>query len=249
MPLFSAGKLVACVASGHTAVSQGPNDVCKTPTPAGPVPLPYPNIALSATMGPGYTTKTLSMATPMWTKKGLRGAAGGPAEPADEGAVAEPREGDPARSARVDEGGERAVAGVGDVGAGRRDRRPRQSDCSDAREAPVHDVRRRAGGERLGAQLSHDREQPGAIHRRRRISSALPGRRDAGRPGDGDQGPGRQVARWPGGELQPGEPAELRPRRGLHRLRKLSGRKLRSREALSLNKTEPFAWSERRCLS
>jgi hypothetical protein len=53
MPLFSAGMLVACVASGHTAVSQGPNDVCKTPTPAGPVPLPYPNIALSATMGPG----------------------------------------------------------------------------------------------------------------------------------------------------------------------------------------------------
>ena len=77
MPLFSAGKMVACVASGHTAVSQGPNDVCKTPTPGGPIPLPYPNVALSATMGPGYTTKTLVMATPMWTKKGKSAVSNG----------------------------------------------------------------------------------------------------------------------------------------------------------------------------
>jgi len=27
-------------------------DVCKTPTPAGPVPIPYPNIAMSATTAP-----------------------------------------------------------------------------------------------------------------------------------------------------------------------------------------------------
>ncbi len=70
MPLFSAGKMVACMASGHVAVSQGPNDVCKTPTPAGPVPMPYPNVALSATLGPGMTTKTLTMGTSIWTKKG-----------------------------------------------------------------------------------------------------------------------------------------------------------------------------------
>lgn len=72
MPLLSAKKLVASVASGHTSVSQGPNDMCKTPAPPAPVPppLPYPNVAASATMGPGYTTKTLVMATPMWTKKG-----------------------------------------------------------------------------------------------------------------------------------------------------------------------------------
>ena len=72
MPVFSANKLVASVASGHTSVSSGPTDVCKTPAPPAPspIPLPYPNIAASATMGPGYTTKTLSIVTPMWTKKG-----------------------------------------------------------------------------------------------------------------------------------------------------------------------------------
>jgi hypothetical protein len=70
MPLLSANKLVAAVASGHTSVSMGPNDMCKTPTPGGPVPMPYPNVALSATMGPGYTTKTLVTGTPMWTKNG-----------------------------------------------------------------------------------------------------------------------------------------------------------------------------------
>jgi hypothetical protein len=72
MALFSANKLVASVASGHTAVSQGPNDLCKTPAPPAPVlpPLPYPNVALLATMGPGYTTKTMAIMTPMWTKSG-----------------------------------------------------------------------------------------------------------------------------------------------------------------------------------
>jgi hypothetical protein len=72
MPLVNSSKFVASVASGHTSVSKGPTDVCKTPAPPAPVPppLPYPNVAVSATMGPGYTTKTLVMATPMWTKKG-----------------------------------------------------------------------------------------------------------------------------------------------------------------------------------
>lgn len=70
MPLVNQKKLVASVSSGHTAVSMGPNDMCKTPTPGGPMPMPYPNVALSATMGPGYTTKTLVMGTPMWTKNG-----------------------------------------------------------------------------------------------------------------------------------------------------------------------------------
>lgn len=27
-------------------------DVCKTPTPAGPIPIPYPNVAMSATSAP-----------------------------------------------------------------------------------------------------------------------------------------------------------------------------------------------------
>jgi hypothetical protein len=70
MPLINQKKLCASVSSGHTAVATGPLDFCKTPTPGGPVPMPYPNVALSATMGPGYTTKTLVTGTPMWTKKG-----------------------------------------------------------------------------------------------------------------------------------------------------------------------------------
>lgn len=77
MPLVNQKKLVASVSSGHTAVSTGPLDMCKTPTPGGPVPMPYPNVALSATMGPGYTTKTLVMGTPMWTKKGKSAVSNG----------------------------------------------------------------------------------------------------------------------------------------------------------------------------
>jgi hypothetical protein len=71
MPLVSANKLVASVSSGHLSVTSGPTDVCKTPAPPAPfVPVPYPNIALSATMGPGYATKTLAFGTPTWTKNG-----------------------------------------------------------------------------------------------------------------------------------------------------------------------------------
>lgn len=70
MPLINGNKLVACVSSAHTTVTAGPIDMCKTPTPGGPVPMPYPNVGVSSTMGPGYTTKTLVMGTPMWTKKG-----------------------------------------------------------------------------------------------------------------------------------------------------------------------------------
>ncbi|MGK3964033.1 DUF4150 domain-containing protein [Sorangium sp. So ce118] len=77
MPLVNQKKFVASVSSGHTAVTAGPLDFCKTPTPGGPVPMPYPNVALSATMGPGYTTKTLVLGTPMWTKKGKTAVSNG----------------------------------------------------------------------------------------------------------------------------------------------------------------------------
>lgn len=70
MPLISGDKFVASVSSGHTSVSTGPTDVCKTPSPGGPVPVPYPNVAASATPGPGFTTKTFAMGTPIWTKNG-----------------------------------------------------------------------------------------------------------------------------------------------------------------------------------
>jgi hypothetical protein len=77
MPLTNQSKMVASVSSGHTSVTAGPLDMCKTPTPGGPVPMPYPNVALSATMGPGYTTKTLVIGTPMWTKKGKSAVSNG----------------------------------------------------------------------------------------------------------------------------------------------------------------------------
>ena len=34
----------------------GPPDVCKTPSPGGPVPIPYPNIAMSNTLAKGTKT-------------------------------------------------------------------------------------------------------------------------------------------------------------------------------------------------
>lgn len=68
MPLISANKFVASISSGHVAVSMGPDDICKTPAGPAIVPIPYPNIATTATPGPGYTTKTLVMGTPMYTK-------------------------------------------------------------------------------------------------------------------------------------------------------------------------------------
>ncbi len=76
MPLMSQMKMVASVSSGHVAMA--PVDVCKTPAPpAPPIPIPYPNIAMSATMGPGYATKTFAMGTPIWTKKGKSAVSNG----------------------------------------------------------------------------------------------------------------------------------------------------------------------------
>jgi uncharacterized Zn-binding protein involved in type VI secretion len=41
--------------SNHISSATIP-DVCKTPSPAGPVPIPYPNISQSATLDKGTTT-------------------------------------------------------------------------------------------------------------------------------------------------------------------------------------------------
>lgn len=41
--------------SNHISIATIP-DVCKTPSPAGPVPIPYPNISQSATLDKGTTT-------------------------------------------------------------------------------------------------------------------------------------------------------------------------------------------------
>jgi hypothetical protein len=40
-------------------------DVCKTPTPAGPIPLPYPNIGKAADTSSGPTTVTTDGQMPM----------------------------------------------------------------------------------------------------------------------------------------------------------------------------------------
>lgn len=40
-------------------MSLGFPDVCKTPTPDGPVPVPYPNLASGATMNPATTALTV----------------------------------------------------------------------------------------------------------------------------------------------------------------------------------------------
>lgn len=37
-------------------------DVCKTPTPGGPVPVPYPNIAQGALLSPGTLSSKVSVA-------------------------------------------------------------------------------------------------------------------------------------------------------------------------------------------
>lgn len=46
-------------------VTTGPTDACKTPSPGGPVPLPYPNIA----MGTQFSTGTLSSKVKMVNKE------------------------------------------------------------------------------------------------------------------------------------------------------------------------------------
>jgi hypothetical protein len=70
VPVVSAKKLVACVATGHTSVSDGPTDVCKTPAAPSPLPMPYPNIGVTTTMGSGWASKVLILGTPTLTRDG-----------------------------------------------------------------------------------------------------------------------------------------------------------------------------------
>jgi uncharacterized Zn-binding protein involved in type VI secretion len=59
MPTVSAnGLTIVHQGSGAIATATIP-DVCKTPSSAGPIPLPYPNIAVSADLVAGTTTITL----------------------------------------------------------------------------------------------------------------------------------------------------------------------------------------------
>ncbi|MGY4730815.1 DUF4150 domain-containing protein [Burkholderia pyrrocinia] len=51
-----------------SGLCMSPVDVCKTPTPGGPVPIPYPNTGMPMT-GTSITTKVLVCGMPALTKK------------------------------------------------------------------------------------------------------------------------------------------------------------------------------------
>jgi hypothetical protein len=49
------GMAISHKGSNGMVMAMAP-DVCKTPSPAGPVPIPYPNIAMSSSLSDGTTT-------------------------------------------------------------------------------------------------------------------------------------------------------------------------------------------------
>ena len=53
MPVTVGVNMMSVVHAGSNGVSIAFPDVCKTPTPAGPVPIPYPNIAKSSDTASG----------------------------------------------------------------------------------------------------------------------------------------------------------------------------------------------------
>ena len=63
MPTFANMKGVSH--GGSNGLSMVFPDVCKTPTPAGPIPIPYPNIGKSADAASGPTTVTVEGKMPM----------------------------------------------------------------------------------------------------------------------------------------------------------------------------------------
>src|SRR5512137_1188328 len=63
MPTFANLRGIVHAGSGGTSVVFP--DVCQTPSPAGPVPIPYPNIGKSADATGGPTTVTIDGSMPM----------------------------------------------------------------------------------------------------------------------------------------------------------------------------------------
>ena len=49
--------MFACTSMNGMAMAVAVTDVCKTPSPAGPVPIPYPNIAMLNMATPGNVVK------------------------------------------------------------------------------------------------------------------------------------------------------------------------------------------------
>ena len=57
MPLtININNLTLCHKGSNGITTATIPDVCKTPTPGGPVPIPYPNIAMSSDLMKGTTT-------------------------------------------------------------------------------------------------------------------------------------------------------------------------------------------------
>ena len=65
MPCKSFANCRGIVHKGSGGMSITFPDVCKTPTPAGPIPLPYPNIGKSADTSGGPTTVKVDGNMPM----------------------------------------------------------------------------------------------------------------------------------------------------------------------------------------
>jgi len=56
MPSSTSANKLTLVHASSSGITQWFPDVCKTPTPGGPIPLPYPNIAMSSDTADGSTT-------------------------------------------------------------------------------------------------------------------------------------------------------------------------------------------------
>ena len=65
MPVTTFANCRGIAHQGSSGMSMIFPDVCKTPTPAGPVPIPYPNIGKSADTSSGPTTVTTDGQMPM----------------------------------------------------------------------------------------------------------------------------------------------------------------------------------------
>ncbi len=62
--------MFACTTMNGMAMTTGPTDTCKTPTPGGPVPMPYPNIAMLMTANPSTAdSKVLVLGMPVLNAK------------------------------------------------------------------------------------------------------------------------------------------------------------------------------------
>ena len=67
MPVTVGVNMMSVVHKGSNGVTIAFPDVCKTPTPAGPIPIPYPNIAMSSDTDKG-AKKVKADGNPVSTK-------------------------------------------------------------------------------------------------------------------------------------------------------------------------------------